>query len=1613
MKEFVRILGSSLMELLAVILDLLRGMSGATALILLGLLISLAVFCAWQMQRMLIRKLRAKPDATVSIARIELWFSILGLIALPFMLIYWLFKAIWHLVTAPLRWLSTPSAAEGGAEEPVARPAILVATLGPSFFLASLAVAVLYLCGLAAEPLLRSQLGLTPGYPAWQFLVFGTRPELSWFIPIQRFPWLAGFLVGGFWLIVWWWCGRAVRLALAGALGRNLGSERIPGGALPLWPQWFGVADLVAPSASYRKWAGWLPLVAGLLLAWAWASLAGDPYRVDASLFAVALVVNLGWILSLTLRGYYEPEVVVTRQEDHDPVLAHGWEDVLETLCLERQLARPYPTAPPRRVEPLAFAERGAEGLISPLVGDLLPPPGKLSYMQHAVLTTTSRQAFIHTDPPARTGDLAMPAAGQGEVSRLGRPEERHQIVLAPEGAGKTTLALLAACNQVVVHATSALVVVRDERAADAWYQWARAILEPSLLRWNIRLRKVGDELVSDLSAGVHPDIVVCGLQQLTALVLEDNEFYGSTLQNTGLVIVDDIEEFCGAVELHGQLAFRRLSLRLRSLKGVRDLGEETAPQFLILGVDGVHGSPAWVKMLCGIEGQVRYFDEDVATTRRREAAELKATGTAAGQSKAVAEDPEDRLQEVKSGRHQLFYRLQDFRTVTAERVELVDLIQTCEKLAVPWHYRRAGDPWRHTGRRLLLLRQEPRHYVDDPEQACVVLIEGEWSAARRELRRLAHAGARFTRIKEQDKQPGPNEPSPVPEPIALLTVVDPDQDMALTQVDGKTDLARAIQTLPRPVVRAPSGRLALSHLASELMTNWTEIGDVINVFGEQMAPTLTLLAREGQLLLEARVDVGARSDQYDHVVFARILARAVKGEEQDASRLRMRGILPPRVRQVEHASERIAPLRDRTTMNTVGQVDEASSLHAYPRGHIFCNARGRFIVVSRAADEASQQARGGHRPATDAVDAILVEPLLDDDVSTPRRRSTVLLQPQVAEGPRARGPRPSPGAGEERSWSAVIGPDPLLLGRYPLQVTHGPSQVRTVEIATYRIGPIHCEVRQRLIFDLEPGAPVPEAVLDTEALFIHPNPDFEEFGEDAKDIPRLTLEQARLVASAMRSVLPSMYRGAENTLAVALMVHEPAPARDHLLGPGDAFVIYDLHDQGNGASRAVHRDGIELLLRLSRLVIERVLYHDRLRARFDHWGDRREIMLGQGVVDRGALRGVADASGEAPDFQSRYREADFQLRRDTLIWLDSRLRPEGLGTSISEVGKFGSGGEPGEGDYFDLGRCWYAPDEQVTDLLWTRHEWELAGGALAALDVGIDRKTAAESRFLTQESEVIAAHLQVLARHIENAAFDLPGEQRWGAGRPIWFFKGRGGPCAANDIAPFAEFAGFYHPFASAVGAHSWPATKPLADLLLLRAACGIEGTRDRYAVATYLSRFVQGIPYSVPAALRGGLRPPVNTLLYRLGDCDSKSLLLALLLKHIGLEAGLFVSVEEKHAIAAVAAPPPLEGDAAALTGDARAEAVAEYVRAWAEEVGLGQPPALWADMPTTPSRPIVERQVYIPVESTACMPVGEVHIADPKNWIFLPLTAIWIRLGVQETPLPSDAAEHEGMS
>ena len=67
------------------------------------------------------------------------------------------------------------------------------------------------------------------------------------------------------------------------------------------------------------------------------------------------------------------------------------------------------------------------------------------------------------------------------------------------------------------------------------------------------------------------------------------------------------------------------------------------------------------------------------------------------------------------------------------------------------------------------------------------------------------------------------------------------------------------------------------------------------------------------------------------------------------------------------------------------------------------------------------------------------------------------------------------------------------------------------------------------------------------------------------------------------------------------------------------------------------------------------------------------------------------------------------------------------------------------------------------------------------------------------------------------------------------------------------------------------------------------------------FVVTFVQNIPYNRPGGVLD-LFPPLGTLAFRYGDCDSKALLLYVILEKMGLDCAMLWSYKYKHAMLGV---------------------------------------------------------------------------------------------------------------
>ena len=1165
---------------------------GQTIGVVVGLLCS-AYFCAYWHQRRLNQWLSRNPLERAPVGRMEASCSL-------FFPVAFLFFGMEGAARGIRNWLQgarkgAPANLAGGKNN--SKSPLRVATLGPSFFLAGLVSASIYWIFRLAEPALASFWGLSPGHSLGEAILLGSRRELAWLLPLSDRPTVALVLILCFWLVIWWSFGNLLRgLWFKGKLQQNYGTagQKELADILTVWRVGFGVLDLATPSFSYRRWGAWLVAVCIVLLGLASATIGAERAAVAPGDFAIASILILSWILHLRLRGKVVEAPGATDSTD-EPAPAHlsGWSQVLEQL--DRQFSSPAPEIRFERIVPPRNFEHPPSDIptLSPLLCDLCPydqDPGErsellLNRMQATVLRDLSRLGFVHLPEPHTGDSLRLSAGGLADPEQPEHLKARHQVVLAPEGAGKTTLGILAAANCCLVHSRATLWVTRSESQAEVLTQRIQAMVQPSTLRWNLRLRRVGRDFASDLSRDIIPDLVVVSVRQLVTRLLDNNEVYTPFLSQVGLVIVEDVESLAGAVEIHAHLAFSRLQMLFRSLFSVEHFGQSNSPLMLILGSSSMHQTGVWARGLCGVQAGVRTF----------------------GASKLASGD-----ESPNEEQRQIGFRLTDLRTSSGRRLSVQELVAVCEAVGAPWHYRPCGDGRRHRGRGPLFLQQEPESYRQRADDATVLILEGRWSEVRRELARLPFAGlqteatevAFIIDISKEEEAAG--------------SALDPNLGCdPSTHMHEANDLARRLASLPLPILRPPSTLVIQNHLVSDLLQKWVEVGDLVDTFEAPIAGCLRHLREQNMLYTEERQDVNPELKRFESRVYVRAAAGSIKsGNVQPSDDGIEEQGLYDKVRQVELVSATAVAVRNRVDHRELRRVEgDSAGLRFYP-GRVFEDSRGRFAVVGRS----SSKGQAG---------AIQVEPLLRDDISSPRHQIEMSAAPAL-----------------ELTFQ-LFEPELVLLGRDPVAIGLQAVRAMMTTTATYRLDRISGLTRSRELHSRETQERFQPMPLDTVALVLIPNP-----GTLLESAPRLRLGEARLLAALLRFLLPLIYRDIRDQLEIALshvvddnVLDERVEDRESaevdpgkvVLGPEDAFFLFDLHRGGNGIARALYREGLDLPLRLCRHFLRYIEDLDQFRRFFDHSGGQSEVIEdGRTEQPGGSVADIAPHSSPKSGFVSK-----------------------------------------------------------------------------------------------------------------------------------------------------------------------------------------------------------------------------------------------------------------------------------------------------------------------------------------------------------------------------------------
>ena len=1379
----------------------------------LGFLAALTVtqvVMAWQLQQRYVEAARARrqPDGEpTGFLRLELGaMPTLVAVLWPLLLVLWPFRAVarWlrrgrqarraasHVAASHVAGAAGGAGVAGGGEggDATRRRAVgqtapedtpdheagedqqeqpwLAPSIGPSFLIASYFTLGLLALTELLKPLVATITRSGTAQHAWNAVLFGGRPYGGPLVTMTELRELQLLLCVLFWSTVWWWSARAVRLGYRKAL-----LEHEPPGADPehadlrssvlhtWWRERLGMRQLVAIDETARRWAvvaagllGFLALLSILLMV-------RDHVPVSPMAAVVSLCVALGWVLHLVLKG--GSHAVEGEAEVHEAPTAPagpGWDAVWALLQARRATPGvalvPAGTVLTRRASQVTLDE----GQLSPLVRrELLAGRGddtpelNLSPAQQAVLRELASRAWTHVDKPAVQTTLQLDA-GDPDVQAS---EGLGLFVSAPDGAGKSTTAMLAAVNHVTLHAQAALIVCASRGEAERMTRMMTARLRPSSLRWSVQVRNASDDLVRDVVEGTLPDVLVCDLEWLALGLLRQQTELQRLVESIGLVIVDDVDAWSGAQAVHAQLVFARLRLALSRTVAASSVSiEQPRPAHLLVlsGDEGAEATAAAEQIVKWRLKPLTLRTDEWLGERERSGAvsgatvsgvtvagDMVAGDTVAGDTAGDAatagridpgaggDDPDDAdgaAPRAHGDWQRAFVHVSDIVDDRDQPVGFAELVEACEDAGVPWAYRRADATFDRRDELTHPLRRAPQHRKEDPLEAIVVFVEGRYTHVLREERRLELAGSRRALADVQGQRR-----------IVIVRMVEGDERMAFDLRQRGGSLVRLMDRLPMALLRPPGWSIAEGHLSAELRQHSLELAEIQQAFGAQALQRVRELAKAGRLLIDTSVELVGGGQRFEERVRVQASARAIRDEQRgelsaiaDGRRVEL---LRPPVVQVTHVVDRLVRVIDATTSSVLLEADPLTARFLYHPAAIVTREGTRYLVVSRDGGDGSGSGGGN----------ILVEPYPDDVLSVPEREMS--WSPRGADAREAgdtsgaaRGPSsrlagaaavPGPddgapldaGAPRDAGAGHHDGPRPndtlraqtLHLGAVGLAVVHGAALLRGRHVATRLVGAEHHELRQRRVPEQVTRTLEDEPMVPTELLAI----DVTSLGAGAE--PAQAAAARRLLGAAARMTVGLLYPGGHTLLDASLMerpVNDPGDGPVNAPGDGAAggaprteLVFFDLAEGGSGVVTALARDGLEAALRLARLVIERVLHHERLMRRYD---DQAAPLHTPRAVD---------------DVRSRSLwERD--VRQLVLTWLDERLPAESGSGDLHGAAAHPSGYELGEHGAADVGRAWVTASQGVVDLIWTRLSWRApASGAPRAADVGLSRELLTE----------------------------------------------------------------------------------------------------------------------------------------------------------------------------------------------------------------------------------------------------------------------------------------------
>ncbi|MCA9684784.1 MAG: hypothetical protein KC457_21545 [Myxococcales bacterium] len=493
------------------------------------------------------------------------------------------------------------------------------ASPGPPAVAAAMACVFLYLFGRLLDPLLASLLTRPSWFPetSWgevgwfEWKLLG-RPWAWGALPLREHPGLAILVHAVVWAAIW----VLLRFVLDWIWAAGL-RWSAPTRDLPWYFRWVGSSTTRRADQRFRLWLGLILLPLLPAHAMAGMRLAENPGVMPAP----GAWLTAGLLLWMTLFHLLvtgkEPTADDKKKQDEEEDQEQDEQPLdLRLTPLVRLRVALEQLRPGVELETLEHREAsdgerdGFPASIAPLVREIFHDlTGESQPWAHQAEVLHHLGELWRMEAAPERGEVPTLAEERGaNVVSQAESSTPHALMIAPEGAGRTTTTLLAALHVYLDRGATSLVVVRDRPAAKRWASTLAQALVGSSARWNVLVCVAGEDLAQALVAERTPAVVVADLESCEAEVLSDprtDDFLG----RLGLIVADDVDSFTGVAEMHLQLCMRRLWALLDRLH------EAPYPAALLATTgEGASGMDAWAKHVLAVP--VRVFSGDVAQSR-------------------------------------------------------------------------------------------------------------------------------------------------------------------------------------------------------------------------------------------------------------------------------------------------------------------------------------------------------------------------------------------------------------------------------------------------------------------------------------------------------------------------------------------------------------------------------------------------------------------------------------------------------------------------------------------------------------------------------------------------------------------------------------------------------------------------------------------------------------------------------------------------------------------------------------------------------------------------------------------------------------------------------------